>query len=352
MNIEQMKAKAINANIAYRNGNAIISDEEYDTLLEDIEDELNPVEFLVFKQSLTDLKESKTVANSYVLGSLTKIKYEESEKIYKWIKDQKIKELLCSDKIDGCSFYAEYRGGKLTLLTSRGDGDDGTDWTPKAQYINIPQTIEYKLPLDIRGEVTLLGDSYEKLGFTNKRNGTAGIMNSKDIEPHRLKYIHAIAYEVLSGRYNIIDQFEQLAAYGFYIPNCVTFSADTKDLHELIKEYYVGRKAEAPYGMDGIVISDANYIPEDVFYPKGKVAFKINSTGVPTIVTGIEWNVSKGGLLKPVVLLEPLIIDGTTVQRATGFNAKYIQDNKIQKGRKVLIIKSGEIIPKIIGFID
>jgi DNA ligase (NAD+) len=348
MSIDSIKSQIIDANNAYRNGNSIISDEEYDSLLEDLESELDFIEFVSFQKTLTESK--GTVANSYVLGSLTKFKFEESDKFIKWLKDQKINEVFVSDKIDGCSFYAEYRNGKLTLLTSRGDGDEGTDWTPKAPYINIPQTISNTDPIDIRGEVTIHQDGVDVLGFKNKRSGTAGIMNAKDVDPTRLKYIHAYTYEVLSGNMTIESQFTFLDNLGFKTSGIGFFDV-TNDLHEQLKVWYDHRRSNAMYAMDGLVISDANYVPENTFYPKSKIAFKINSTGVETTVIGIEWNISKGGLLKPVVLVEPTEIDGTTVQRATGYNAKFIQENKIQKGTKVLLIKSGEVIPKIIKVI-
>lgn len=345
MNIEELKSKVVKANNAYRTGTPIISDEEYDALLEKLEEEMGFIEFEVFKQSLTE--EKGTVSNSYVLGSLTKYKFEEADKLHKWIKEQKIKKLFCSDKIDGCSFYAEYRNGNLTLLSSRGDGDTGTDWTSKAKYINIPQTLPTKDDIDIRGELSLLGDSYTTLGFKTKRNGTVGIMNAKDIEPNKLKYVHAITYEVLSDSMNIKNQFSMLLGLGFKTSGFTVIEVSS-NVHEDIKTYYLDKKANAEYDMDGIVISDIEYVPENTFFPKGKVAFKINSTGVKTTVKGIEWNVSKGGLVKPVVLVEPTNIDGTTVQRVTGFNAKYILDNQIGEGTTVYIVRSGEVIPKIV----
>jgi DNA ligase (NAD+) len=104
--------------------------------------------------------------------------------------------------------------------------------------------------------------------------------------------------------------------------------------------------------MDGIVISTVDYVNENVYYPDRKVAFKVNSEGVPTKVIGVEWNVSMLGSIIPVVLIEPVEIDGTTVGRASAYNAKYILENKIKIGTTVYIIKSGEIIPKIIKVVN
>lgn len=124
------------------------------------------------------------------------------------------------------------------------------------------------------------------------------------------------------------------------------------NLNERLKEIYTEWKSSAKFDIDGVVISSVDYVPENVFYPKGKIAFKINSTGVPTTVKDIEWNISKGGLLKPVVLVEATNIDGVVVQRVTGFNAKYILDNRIGVGTKVLIARKGEVIPGIIKVVN
>ena len=349
MNIEKQKAKLIKWNEAYRAGKELVSDSEFDFELVKLSEAISDVEYDAFRLSL--FEEKGTVTNAYVLGSLNKFKYEEPDKFFKWIKTNKLKTLFVSDKIDGLSFYAEYRKGKLTLLSSRGDGAEGVDWTPKAKYINIPQTISSKDPLDIRGEVTLINDDFKNLGYTAKRNGTAGIMNSKDIEPEKLQYVYAFAYEVLSGSHTVKEQFAILQNNYFRTSSFREFKI-TEDIIEELKGCYLTRREISPYDIDGLVISDPSYKPENEMLPKGKVAFKVNSEGYKTKIVDIEWNLSKGGRLIPVAIIDPVEIDGTIVRRVTAINAKYVLTNNIIIGREILIIKSGCVIPKIIGFID
>jgi DNA ligase (NAD+) len=342
-----LKEQIKKANEAYRYGNPIISDEEYDILLEKLEDLMGFIEFEDFKLSLTEVdKTGNTVKLDYVLGSLTKLKYEESDKLYAWIKKNEVKSIFASLKVDGCSFNASWRNGVLVMCSSRGDGDTGTDWTEKATYI-LPNILPDKIDLDIRGEFTITGDAHETLGFKTRRNGTVGIMNELKVVPAKLQFVRAIAYEVLSGELSIKDQFQTLQSLGFRTPDAATYPMSNQ-LHEHFKAFYVSSKETVDYDIDGIVISSPSYQREDVFFPEAKVAFKINSEGVPAKVTGVEWNISKGGLLKPVVLIDPTTINGTTIGRVTGFNAQYIIDNEIQVGTTVYIVRKGEVIPGIV----
>ena len=339
-----LKEQIIKANESYRVGNPVMSDAEYDVLLDKLEDSMGFIEFEVFKQTLTESK--GTIKLDYVLGSLSKLKYEESDNFYKWVKKHNLTKLFISLKVDGCSFMASYREGKLVMCSSRGDGDSGTDWTDKAKYI-LPTVISYKTDLDIRGEFTLTDNSHQLLGYKNRRNGTVGIMNKDQIIGTEICHVKAIAYEVLSGSMEIEEQFSFLNEFGFTTPPTHVFSTAT-DTHNTLKSFYEDMKAFVNYDIDGLVVSSPTYKRENVFLPEAKIAFKINSEGVKTTVKGIEWNISKGGLLKPVVLVEPTEIDGTTIQRATGNNYNYLIENGIGTGAEVLILKSGEVIPKII----
>lgn len=352
MNLEQMKSKAIEANYFYRHTeNPIMLDSEYDYLMEQIEEQMGEDEFQTFRLQL--FENGGNIKFDYVLGSLEKYKYEESEKFLKWLNKYNIKTLFVSDKIDGCSFEANYRGGKLISVNSKGDGGTGTDWTDKAWCIpKLPKTIPIDYPVDIRGEFSLIGESYKQLGYKNKRNGTAGIFNSDEVLVESLAYVFAYGYQILSSSENINSQFHQLMDWGFSVPYFVCFTS-MENICDKLKEHYEFSKDRQPYDMDGLVVSDFNWTNEnDKYYPEQKVAFKINSSGILAKVIGVEWEISKSRYLKPVVCIEPIDINGSTIRRVAGYNAKYILDNRIFKGAEVLVIKSGEIIPKIVGIVS
>jgi DNA ligase (NAD+) len=344
MNVEVLKKTVVDFNKSYRAGNSIISDTEYDKMLEHIKIHTTDEEYSEFIRTLTEEKGEFRL--NYVVGSLDKIKYSEPEALSKWIMKEKINSLFVSLKVDGCSFIASYRKGKLVYCASRGDGIDGVSWTDKALHI-LPKCISYTDDIDIRGEFTLTDDLCE---YANRRNGTVGIMNSKSPDVEKLSKISPIVYEVLSHNWNITEQFKLLQELKFEVPFYTTFEIDHNTIEQL-KDYYLTSKEFVKYDVDGLVLSSPNYYREDVFLPKGKAAFKIAMDAVKTTITGITWELSKNRLMKPICQVTATEISGSTISNISGYNAKYIQDNGISTGAIVTIEKAGEIIPRIVEVI-
>jgi DNA ligase (NAD+) len=346
--MKELMAKIKRANNAYRDGNQIISDSEYDILLSKLEDSMNMIEFEAFKMSLMDGK--GTTKLEYVVGSLEKVKFEEPEKLMKWVTTQKINKVFVSAKVDGVSFVAEYNNGVLLSCSSRGDGQEGTDWTEKGRLI-LPKTIKYSKKLDVRGEFTLTGDSYKQFDFKNRRGGTAGIMNSKDANDPRIASVKAIAYEIMNGDLTIQDQFQNLIKLGFTTPPYIVIPV-TDNLADDLKLTFEHSKAIVKYDIDGIVLSSPLHVRENVYYPKGKIAFKVNSEGVPTVVTGYTLNVTKNRFITITLQVKPTEVSGVTISNVTGnntFGEEGIVKKGIGIGSEILIIRSGEVIPKCVG---
>jgi DNA ligase (NAD+) len=288
----------------------------------------------------SDVKGSK-VKLPYVLGSLNKIKY---DTVSKWVKiDERY---VISEKLDGVSFICTWIDGRVMFASTRGDGIYGQDITEKAKIFvpDIPDT----RPTTLRGELTLVGNSHEKLGYKNRRNGVMGIIGKDEINVDKLQYIVPCFYEYVSGpeifcteslRLAWITEVLKLKTAQYFIASFVNGDFLEKKLREF--------KEIANYDIDGLVLTVNNSEREDVEYPKNKIAFKVNEDSVEAKVTGIEWNVSRNGKIIPVVLVEPIDIGGVTVKRATGFNFKYIKDNVIDKGAEIGLIRSGDVIPYI-----
>ena len=355
MNLNEKMELARKYNKAYRTGNELVSDPEYDLLLKDIERHfactVSADTFEDFKKTLMDIPGE--VKSNYVLGSLTKIKFEDYEDLYKWIKKENINSLFISEKLDGCSYEANYRYGEYVSCASKGDGDEGTDWTEKGRII-LPRTIANKAPIfDIRGEFSLVGDTYKELGYKTRRAGTVGIMNRDEITDE-VKHIQAFAYQILSSDASITDQFYDLSDYGFIVPQYTIRRKEHMDsnLHEDLKSIYLNWKKVAMYEIDGIVISEINWKNEnDQFLPKKKVAFKVDSEGVATKIIDIEGNITKGRLFKCVAIINPIELCGTTVSRATTFNYRTMIEEGYGIGAEILCTKGGDIIPDICGVI-
>lgn len=328
------------ANYAYRTGNSIISDEVYDKLLDDLSKQM-PY-FDSFRQALTESKGD--VKLPYIVGSLNKIKSVDLKTLDKFVK--KIKSIVYSVKLDGMAFTAYYRNGIFFSGATRGDGYYGKDITNKLLHI-LPNKLENPIDIDIRGELVFTGESHSELGFTTRRAGIVGLMGRDNAQVNDLKKIRPVVYQILSSDKTILKQYSLLQELGFMVPEYGK-TEPVDNLSDFLSEELVRFKESSDYDMDGLVIFGENTVNEQEFYPKNMAAFKLDAEPVFTTVKEIEWSVSKGGLMKPVVVVETVSIDNTNVSRATGFNATYIRQNGIGVGAKIGIIKSGDIIPKIV----
>jgi NAD-dependent DNA ligase len=165
-------------------------------------------------------------------------------------------------------------------------------------------------------------------------------MNAKENDPEIYQYLNGIAFTLVAPNYGgKRDQLELLARLGFEVPyhEMIDRSSMTESILERMIEQY---RKHSDYELDGIVIDT-----HDSTEPK---TFKFKkSQSNQTVVTHVEWNVSKDGYLKPIVHFVPLQIAGATIGKATGFNAGFIRDNGIGKGAEVVVSRSGDVIPYI-----
>lgn len=357
--ILNLKNKIIEANKQYRIGNPCLTDQEYDNLCDLLHNNISNSEWDSFRSRLFE-RDGK-VKHNFPMGSLTKFKYEEPKNVYEWINGHINKSLNISAKVDGISARLTYINGKLISATTRGNGYYGEDITDKIFFIKeVPQTINFKDEIDIRGELVIFTDVFEKQ-FTNKysnsRNLTAGFINKKDIIPEELSNISFVAYTILGDKFTKSEQFKILEENKFFvawhksisnIKNKITddFNSFNNQLRDYVKQNY-------PYGTDGIVLSDDDYRNENELIPDNQIAFKVNDSIFKTTVIDIEWGEpSKNGRMSPVIIVEPIEINGSIISRCTGNNLDYLEKMDIRFGSIVQIIKSGEVIPKIISVVD
>lgn len=347
--IAALKLDIARLNDSYRAGQPEVSDEQYDTLLDQLRGMIPTEEYGGFVRSLTE--PGGEVALPYVVGSLKKIKYGENQ-LTGWLqKHANERYLLAMSKIDGLSFVASYVNGVFIKGASRGDGYTGTDISHKLAHI-LPASLTKPVTLDVRGELTLTDDDHLTLGFKNRRNGSVGLINRDNAAIDDVSKIKAFAYQIKSGHmvnHPVSQQLSELHDLGFVTAAWSHIDKELqKDIEGGLVKLLTRWKEVEPYDIDGIVLCSSSYVVEDAFHPDGMIAFKVNQDAIQATVTGVEWNVSKNGLLKPVILIEPTDIDGTTVSRATGYNAKFISENGLGAGALVGIIRSGEVIPKIV----
>lgn len=271
-------------------------------------------------------------------------------------------------KLDGLSVVLYYECGSLVQALTRGDGETGIDITEKVKYIMHD---EYMGGLKdkiftgaARGEIIMTNEAFNMYKLRhpeakNARNTAAGLINSKDISIE-LQYLIVVVYTVVGiekSLYLSTDNINRRTIQMWLQNNfkhVVPFDYVWIDEDTYLEELTSLKKRWDSYGFpsDGIVLSDMHVgqmfksgVGYEILYISQ--AFKFKSETAETKVIRIDWQLTKNCRLMPTVVCDPIQLAGTTVQRATGYNAYYILENKIGKGSVVEIEKHGEIIPNI-----
>lgn len=325
-----------------------LNDDQYD-MLKDIIMERNPD----YKPTVgAQLREGENrVKLPFWLGSMNKFKPGNKDKIQRWVEKNKAKEYIVEDKLDGVSCLLIANNNNISLYT-RGDGIIGADISYLAPYFkNIPKKIPENIAL--RGELIIPINIFEKKyseEYANPRNMVSGLINAKTIRDG-IQSIDFIVYEIVGDSVmpKPSEQLAYLKKLGFKVVRHKLITlVDENTLINTLQNF----KSNTPYEIDGIIVQpNKTYIRNTDGNPDYAFAFKVQATPVQTTVTEVLWNVSKWGLLKPRLEIEPVKLGGVTVRYVTGFNAKYIVDNKIGPGSVIAIIRSGDVIPHIVDVI-
>ena len=283
----------------------------------------------------------------YYMGSQNKIKDSESE-ITKYTKKYPGPYLI-SDKLDGVSGMYVYYGDNIKLYT-RGNGREGQDISHLHKYISGFPKIKKQDKLAVRGEFIISKDNWDILKkqdatLSNPRNTVSGAINSKILNKDLLKMIDFVAYTLVYP--NLPNGLPELDKMKFNVVNNTV--VDDINLAFLSKILENSRKNK--YVIDGIVISDISKVYEIALgkNPEYSFAFKSIHTleQVEVIVKEVEWNISKDKYMKPIVKFDEILLDDVKIKQATGFNAGYIEKNNIGPGSRIVIIRSGNVIPHI-----
>lgn len=271
-------------------------------------------------------------------------------------------------KIDGLAINLEYTNGVLTLASTRGDGLVGEEVTENIKTIKtVPIKINKPLSLEIRGEVFMPYESFnklnlekEKLGeepFKNPRNAAAGTIRQLDSKTVRKRNLDMFSYTLINPQ--SYDLYTQEAVLGFIEemglkvnPHSKTVS-NIEEAIETIETFDQLRKT-LPYDTDGVVIKvNELSLHEKIGYtsraPKWAIAYKFSPEEVETKLLDITFQVGRTGVITPVAELESIMISGSLVSRATLHNEDYILGLDIHINDSVRVRKAGEIIPEVLG---
>jgi DNA ligase (NAD+) len=357
----------------YNTSNPVINDDLFDILVDFLKAK-NPKSPVL--ENIGSVPKSKLkVTLDYWMGSMDKIK-PPSKQLDIWTSKYPGPYNL-SDKLDGVSALLVYTKSGTIRMYTRGTASEGMDISPLIKYLNLPDYSKVaaycnklkisgiKNLLALRGELIINEQlfqskwaSWSKLSTVSKdkfvpmknaRNSVAGLTNSKTINPDLASDTNLVIYEIIEPSYPIETQLKMAKDMGFNIVYNKTIT--TPISFDFLSKYFQQRKAQSSYQIDGIIVSGCDQYTRNITgNPPYAFAFKnaITDQIAQTTVIEIEWNVSKDGLIKPTVLIEPVKIGGVEIKRVTGINAKYISENKIGPGAQIEVIRSGDVIPKII----
>ena len=340
----------------YYNNTSIISDDQYDILLEFVKENYPLSKILTGIGSEVDDVITKTkVTLPIFLGSMEKIK-NDSNSLLKWCKKFTNIKVL-SDKLDGISLLIEEKNGILQAYT-RGNGTIGQNISWILKYINIGTDLKNAM---IRGELIISKSNWHIVKkqyseFSNPRNFVSGIVSRKSVDNVLIKLIDFVGYEYIKfkGLCSSTEQLENIVKCGY---KCVYNITNSNPNNESVSQMLQNRRENGEYEIDGIIVTDNGEYPRPKKNPDYAKAFKmvIQDQCVETLVKDIIWTPSMYGVLKPVVDLVTITIDGVNINRVTGNNANFILNNTIGgtigPGCKILMTRSGGVIPKILKVI-
>ena len=359
----------------YVEDNPQISDTEYDTLYKQLEKlEENHPEYILENsptQRVGDrvLDEFEKITHKVPMLSLSNTFSTEDlrdfdARISKLVPDHSV-EYICELKIDGLAISIKYEDGRLVSAATRGDGSVGEDVTENIKTIfSIPKVLKDNRTFEVRGEVYLPRKSFELLNseresnnevlFANPRNAAAGSLRQLDSKITAKRRLSAFIYSIV-GDDSIVSQENALnTAKEYDLPVNPNFKL-CKNIDEVIDyiNYWTEHKKNLPYDIDGIVIKVNSYsTQEEVGYtqksPRWATAYKFPEEELATKLLDVELSVGRTGIITPVAILDPIVISGSTVSKASLHNKDIIEELDIHIDDMVVVKKAGEIIPKVV----
>jgi len=367
----------------YTNDNSIVIDAVYDELYFTVKnyEDSNPSEIMKTSPTqrvgdvvLTGFTKAQHLTKMYSLDDVFFDENSNHSEFREWA--QKIKNefpnviFYAEPKYDGLSLNMKYENGVLVQAITRGDGEEGEDVTKNVSYIKgIPLNIEYKGKVEIRGEVTIFKADFDLVNqyrlesgkdeFTNERGAAAGSLrsfNSKAVKAANLRFS---PYAIGNNDLNIDSQsaqYDWIISQGFTSWGTREHSVVHDSIDGVITDYdrIMETRNQHPMLLDGVVIKvDQKSIQDELGfttkYPKWAIAYKFPALEVETTLNNIILQVGKTGAITPVAIIEPTLMDGVTVERATLHNFAEIERKDIRIHDRIFLIRSGDVIPKIIS---
>ena len=278
-------------------------------------------------------------------------------------------QFTCELKYDGASISLTYEDNILQRAVTRGDGVAGDDVTTNVKTIrSVPLRLKHPFPgrFEVRGEIILPLEGFARMNreriesgedpYMNPRNTASGSLKLQDSSLVAERPLDCLVYGMAGNGLGLQTQFEMLGKardLGFKVPGTARLCADMEEVLAFL-EYWDAKRHELPYETDGVVVKvNEIHYQEELGYtaksPRWAIAYKFRSEQALTRLRSISYQVGRTGAITPVANLEPVLLAGTTVRRASLHNADQIAKLDVRVGDRVYVEKGGEIIPKITG---
>lgn len=357
------------ADAYYNNNESLISDFEYDKLVEELNE-------LYKKNGITPTKVGANPISKFskVEHKVPMLSLENSyniEDIVKWIQsvcDANTIEIEVEPKIDGLSISCIYKNGELVQAITRGNGTIGEDVTENVMQIrNIPLKLKEPVSIEVRGEVYMTRENFNKVNeqrvsegeipYANPRNLASGTLRQLDANVVKERGLHVLFYYVVgNGTPTQLEDIFMMHRLGLPTMDKYRYIVKSDDLQNMEVMINAIKAKDYGFDIDGAVlkVNDKKYweaLGNRANSPRWAIAYKYPTDSVVTSLKEVEWTIGRTGILTPVAHFNPVSIGGTIVSYASLHNAEMVQKMDLKLNDRIIVKKAAEIIPQVVSAI-
>lgn len=357
MSSDRIKELVKNITIArqdYYNGTSNISDKVFDAWVDELRSLDSKHKAIIAIGAPVTPSEWKKAKHQIPMGSLDKVN--SPAELSKWVEEKAAGEMLfCTEKLDGLSIEVIYEKSKLVQAITRGDGDLGEDVTINVMKMGgVHSTLKGNFTGSLRGEIIMTKSNHQKFfaDKANPRNAASG--TCKRLDGIGVDKLDVMFYQVL-GDIEFKTELMQMSwlfnIQKLKVPNFWTRSS-ANDVNKHWRDYQDNFRDNIDYDIDGLVIriNDLDKqaaLGDKDLRPLGAIAFKFDNESRESVIKAITWQVGNSGRLTPVATVDPVMLVGATVTRASLYNLSYIEELGLDVGARVLVARANDVIPRI-----
>jgi DNA ligase (NAD+) len=350
--ITELADKITQARLDYYNGQPTVSDKIFDAWADELRTlDANHIALTAVGAPVGP-SEWKKAKHQIPMGSLNKVN--QPAEMLDWASDKNCKSWFMTEKLDGLSIEVIYEGGKVVQAITRGDGETGEDITVNVIRMGgVNPDLKTDFNGSLRGEIIMKKSIHQKFfaDKANPRNAASGV--SKRLDGVDVDKLDILFYQVL-GDVDFKteeDQFKWLQKHKVGTPNYWIWSSALA-INVMWREYQDKERDKLDYDIDGLVVrindmADQMACGDKDLRPLGAMAFKFDNETRESTIKDIIWQVGNSGRLTPVAVVEPVLLVGAMVSRASLYNIAYIEELGLDIGARVLVARANDVIPRI-----